>query len=76
VVWQVRASPARPSGTFPVGRGPSGIALGAGSVWTANSLDGTVTRIDLPNGTTSTIRVGGTPNELVMANGLIWVTVA
>jgi hypothetical protein len=45
-------------------------------VWTANSLDGTVTRIDLRDGTTSTIRVGGTPNELVMADWLIWVTVA
>jgi class 3 adenylate cyclase len=75
VVWQVRGSPARPSGTFRVGRGPSGIALGAGSVWTANSLDGTVSRIDPQGGTTSTIRVGGTPNELVAANGLIWVTV-
>jgi DNA-binding beta-propeller fold protein YncE len=44
-------------------------------VWTANSLDGTVSRIDPQGGTTSTIRVGGTPNELVAANGLIWVTV-
>ena len=58
VVWQVRARPARPSGTFRVGRGPTGIVLGAGSVWTANSLDGTVTRIDPQSGTTSTIRVG------------------
>ena len=61
--------------TFEVGAGPTGIALGAGSVWTADSVDGTVTRIDLRSGTTTTIRVGGTPNDLVMADGLIWVTV-
>ena len=75
VVWQVRPAPAQPAGTFPVGQRPTGIALGDGSVWTANSLDGTVTRIDLTRGTTSTIRVGGIPNELIFANGLVWITV-
>ena len=29
-----------------VGRGPTAVATGAGSVWVANGLDGTVTRID------------------------------
>jgi len=32
--------------TVPVGNGPTGIAFGAGAVWVANSLDGTVMRID------------------------------
>jgi hypothetical protein len=75
VAWQVRPSLARPTATFPAGRGPTGIAVGAASVWTANSLDGTVTRIDPQSGSASTITVGGTPGELVVANGLVWVTV-
>jgi DNA-binding beta-propeller fold protein YncE len=29
-----------------VGRSPTGIAVGLGSVWVANSRDGTVSRID------------------------------
>ena len=75
VVWRVRPTPAQPQGTFDVGQRPTGIALGAGSVWTANSVDGTVTRIDLRQGTTTTIDVGGTPNDLIVAHGLVWVTV-
>jgi DNA-binding beta-propeller fold protein YncE len=31
---------------FPVGRGPAAVAAGAGSIWVANALDGTVSRID------------------------------
>ena len=76
VAWQVRPAPAQPQGTFAVGQRPTGIALGANSVWTANSVDGTVTRIDLVRGTTTTIRVGGNPNELIYSNGLVWVTVS
>jgi DNA-binding beta-propeller fold protein YncE len=29
-----------------VGRGPKGVAVGAGGVWTANAVDSTVSRID------------------------------
>ena len=32
--------------TIAVGNGPTGIAFGSGSVWVANSLDGTLSRID------------------------------
>ena len=44
----VRIDPATNSvtTTIPVGRGPTGIAVGLGSVWVANSRDGTVSRID------------------------------
>ena len=31
---------------IPGGRGPKGIAVGAGGVWVADSLDSTLTRID------------------------------
>jgi streptogramin lyase len=75
VAWQVQPALARPTGTFDVGQRPTGITLGTGSVWTANSADATVTRIDTRTGSTAVIEVGGTPNELVFHDGLVWVTV-
>lgn len=75
VAWQVRARPARPLRTYPVGAGAAGVALGADSVWTANAFDGTVSRIDIDSGQTTTITVGGTPSDLIFANGLVWVTI-
>ena len=74
-VWQIRPSPARPITTFPVGAEPTGIAVGPDSVWTANALDGTVSRISITTGRMTTIPVGGTPSDLIVANGLVWVTV-
>lgn len=75
VVWQIRAQPARPSKTYPVGAGPAGIVLSPDSIWTANAFDGTISRIDIGSGETTTIAVGGTPNDLTFAHGLVWVTI-
>jgi peptide/nickel transport system substrate-binding protein len=73
----VRIDPSTGSVTreIPVGRSPTGVAVGAGSVWVANSGDGTITRIDPGTGKRSTIRVGGSPQALTVANGRVWVTV-
>ena len=76
VAWEVRARPARPTKTFTVGAGPTGIALGAGSLWTANAFDGTISRVRTGSGRTTTIHVGGTPSDLTFANGLVWVTIS
>jgi YVTN family beta-propeller protein len=65
------------SRTIPVGDGPLGIAFGAGSVWVANSLDGTVSRIDPQQGNVvATIRVGRRPQGIAVGAGKVWVTVA
>ena len=47
---------------IPVGHGPASVAVGAGGVWVADSLDDTVVRID-PNtrAVTTTIPVGRAP---------------
>ena len=59
---------------FPVGSTPSGIALGKGAVWVANSLDGTVSRIDPGTNTVvQTIDVGNGPAGVVYATGSVWV---
>jgi peptide/nickel transport system substrate-binding protein len=63
--------------TIPVGSAPTGVALGAGSVWVANSGDGTVTRIDpSTDKPLATITVGGSPQAIAVAGGRAWVTVA
>ena len=62
--------------TVPVGGSPVGVAVGGGSVWVANSRDGTVTRIDAATAKpVKTIEVGGSPQAVAVADGKVWVTV-
>jgi YVTN family beta-propeller protein len=58
-----------------VGRGASGIASGAGSVWVVNSDDGTVSRIDpFARRVTATIPIGGRNLvRLAFSGGSVWV---
>jgi YVTN family beta-propeller protein len=63
-----------PSVELSVGAEPTAITFGLGSVWVADQLDGTVTRID--PGTDSVlaeIPVGNGPNALAVADGYLWV---
>ena len=55
-----------------VGRGPSAIAAGGGSVWVANRLDGTVTRLGGERDPI-VIPVGDRPTALAFAAGSLWV---
>ena len=62
--------------TIDVGNGPAGIAVGAGFVWVANSLDGTVSRIDprqRGGRAQQTIRVGNQPVGVAAGEGAVWV---
>jgi YVTN family beta-propeller protein len=55
---------------------PIGVAVGAGSVWVANSTAGTISRIDpRESEVVSTIEVGGTPRGVAVGRGAVWVTV-
>ena len=60
--------------TIPVGTAPSGVAVGAGAVWVANSGDGTVSRIDPRTNATTVVRVLPGPTGVVVAAGSVWVT--
>ncbi len=60
--------------TFPVGKGPSGVAVGEGAVWVANSRDGTVSRVGTQDGETKTISLGQTPGGIVAAYGAVWAS--
>jgi ABC-type transport system substrate-binding protein/DNA-binding SARP family transcriptional activator len=60
---------------YRVGRGPVALVPGAGSIWVANSLEGTVSRIDRDGDqvVTTSIDVGGEPTALAFAAGSLWV---
>jgi ABC-type transport system substrate-binding protein/DNA-binding SARP family transcriptional activator/DNA-binding beta-propeller fold protein YncE len=57
---------------YGVGRSPSAVVGGGGSVWIANAADGTVTRIDGRHQSV-TIPVGGHPAALAFGGGSLWV---
>ena len=58
---------------YPVGRGPGAVVAGGGSIWVANTLDGTVSRIDRKRDQVVTIPVGGAPLGLAFGAGSLWV---
>jgi YVTN family beta-propeller protein len=59
-----------------VGEEPVAVAAGAGAVWVANAGDGTVSRIDPGTRTAvEAIDLGNRPAGIVVADGLLWVTV-
>ena len=62
----------RPSQAIAIGHGPDGLAVGAGSIWAADT-GGTVTRFDPRTGKVQTIRVGGAPAGVAYASGAVWV---
>ena len=57
---------------YGVGRSPGAVTAGGGSVWVANRLDGTVSRIERDRQIT-TIDVGGAPTALAFGAGSLWV---
>jgi peptide/nickel transport system substrate-binding protein len=64
------------TGTTRVGRRPTGVAVGEGAVWVANSLSGTVSRLNPRTGDVeATVEVGEAPTDVTVAGGLVWVTV-
>ncbi len=59
---------------YGVGKSPSAVVGGAGSVWIANSADGTVSRIDRGRDQpVKVIPVGERPAALAFAHGSLWV---
>jgi YVTN family beta-propeller protein len=59
-----------------VGKDPTDAAVGEGAAWVANGRDGTVSRIDTAtNEVAETIPIGNRPQGIVVAGGLVWVSV-
>ena len=67
--------PGSRSSSIQVGNGPTGIAFGHGAAWVANSLDGTVSRIDPDtNSVTATVPTGNGPDAVAVDARGIWVS--
>lgn len=56
-----------------VGRGVSGVTIGAGSVWVSSPRTGDVLRVDPVEHVTARIPVGGSPGAIVFGGGRVWV---
>jgi ABC-type transport system substrate-binding protein/DNA-binding SARP family transcriptional activator len=57
---------------YAVGRSPGAVATGADSVWVANTLDRTVSRVKNGGGEVVSIPIGGTPTALAFGAGSLW----
>jgi DNA-binding beta-propeller fold protein YncE len=65
-------------GTIPVGRQPTGMAVGGGSLWVVNREGGTVSRIDLASSLASsrvvaTVPVGNAADAVAVGRDAVWV---
>lgn len=56
-----------------LGRGVSGVAIGAGSVWVSNPRTGEVLRADSEGRVLARVALGGRPGAVVFAGGRLWV---
>lgn len=80
VAWFLflRPTTVEPAGTIigdpiAVGKKPYDIEQGNGLLWTANSGEDTISKIDPDSGTAKEIRVGGTPVGLTTSGDIVWV---
>jgi YVTN family beta-propeller protein len=61
---------------IPVGDGPTAVTVVGDAVWVVNTGSGTLSRIDpATNEVERTIEIGHAPAGIVLAAGLLWVTV-
>jgi len=75
-VVRIASSGKRVARVARAGSGVDAVAVGAGSVWVASTVDGTVSRIDPATGDVlATIPVGMNPSELVVDENGVWVAV-
>jgi peptide/nickel transport system substrate-binding protein len=58
---------------YPAGRGAAALAVGEGSVWVANALDHTITRIGRDGDQPVAISLDGTPAAVAFGAGSLWV---
>ena len=72
-VGVIDSGSARITDQYRVGNGPEAVTAGASSVWVANRVDGTVSRIDRGREEVVTIDVGGEPTGLSFGGRSLWV---
>ena len=77
VVTAVDASSGKVLASVPVGSKPRFLTAGAGSIWTLNQGDGTVSRVDEKSKQVTTIQVGipGTGGDIDYRADSVWLSV-
>jgi ABC-type oligopeptide transport system substrate-binding subunit/class 3 adenylate cyclase/DNA-binding beta-propeller fold protein YncE len=71
--FRISGSSNRVTASVPVGDDPTSLVAAAGSVWVANVLDESVSRIQPPATVTSTTAVGSRPTAIAVGAGSLWV---
>ena len=69
----IDAKTGRLTAQYDLGRPPKAVISGGGSLWVANGLDGTVSRVPRGRREVVTIDVGGEPTALAYGAGSLWV---
>jgi len=74
-LWQIQSGGETVLDSFPVGAGPSAVAVGAdGTVWVANSVDESVSRVDPDANSSRRIGLGESPGGILTAFGRVWTS--
>jgi streptogramin lyase len=74
-LWRIDPVTGVSQGTAHAGTGASAIALGFHSVWVTSRRSHTLFRLDSSGKVLDAIPMGGTPEDVVVAGGLVWVAV-
>jgi YVTN family beta-propeller protein len=61
--------------TVPVGAAPNGIAVGPDGVWVTDEVAGTLIRLNPASAKPEKIILGGRPESVTVAGGLLWIAV-
>jgi YVTN family beta-propeller protein len=73
-LWRIDPERRRRTTAIALPFGPDAVAVAEGTVWVANQLDDSVTRVDARSGRVGpTIDVGHEPVALAASKGLVWV---
>jgi DNA-binding beta-propeller fold protein YncE len=74
-LWQIQTGGETVLDSFPVGAGPGAVAVGAkGTVWVANSVDESVSRVDPDANSSRRIGLGASPGGILTAFGRVWTS--
>ena len=74
-LWQIQSGGETVLDSFPVGAGPSAVAVSAGgTVWVANSADESVSRVESGDDSSQRIELGASPGGIVTAFGRVWTS--
>ena len=74
-LWQIQSGGETVLDSFPVGAGPSAVAVGAGgTVWVANSADESVSRVESGDDSSQRIELGASPGGIITAFGRVWTS--